>query len=842
LTGACAVPDNGRLAPLALFLSCTLAFTILLSTLSTSVHTGDSGELVVSAWSLGIAHNPGYPVYALLGRLAGFLGLGNAALRVNLLSALCTVLASAFLFMTVYHLLGRLFTATVAALLLPISATVWWQAADAEVYTLYLLSLSVLAYTFTRFLTDSDVRWLYCASFVFGLSLGNHVSLVMMIPAIVCLLWGNRSIREAKTVFVLLALIILGLSCYIYLPIRASTSPAINWSNPDTLAGVIYHVGAAEHRGKAMFTTGYQAPEDRFASVAQLLTTQYGPASAIFIAIALWGLWSIRRNRRLVAASALAIGFNVFYIQFVNVVPLEATGFGYPSHLAQVLLFAAGLARLMQKLPRLAVIISFVIVLAGILANYHPNDRSEDLLEYQYVRNLLSPLPKDAALFAKGDNQIFGLLYLQSVEGVRPDVSLYDAYGEIAVPLKSFAGFRSIKGLPRMREVCQSSRTCFFGFTPGEELGSRAEEITAVGILSALGDTSWLSDAVCWALYGLEGIDDESIFKRILSQEIAASYHFHLAKHYLSRGDRSRWRDELLKTSRAGSQVDFMRAKVGEQYAEAGMIDDAVREFAAARRLDPSHADYSNQLGVLFRRSGQNAKAIEAFREALAEKPQESVYAYNLGNALSAVGRTDQAISYYELALKSASNPAEVLNNLGQAHRQKGDSEQAIKAFNEAIRIKPKYLAPRLNLGVTFAKMGQYKRAIAEYQAGLAIDPDSKELHNNLGTAYKRSGEMGKAIEHFRKAAEIDPNFLAARVNLGGTFANMRKYELAIPQYEAALGIDPNYASAYFDLGSIYLQKRDVELCKRMWASFLKLEPSGPRAQKVRDILSKLMR
>jgi len=834
------VSDNDRLAPLALFLACSLSFAVLLSTLSTSVHTGDSGELLVSAWSLGIPHNPGYPVYSLLGRLAEFLGLGNAAFRVNLLSALCTVLASAFLFITVYHLLRHLVAATMAALLLSISATVWWQATDAEVYTLYLLSLSVLGYTLTRFLTGNDVRWLYCASFIFGLSLGNHVSLVMMVPAIVCLLWGNKSIRDAKIAFVALALIILGLSCYIYLPIRASTSPSINWSHPDTLAGVIYHVGAAEHRGKAMFTEGYQAPLDRFASIAQLLTTQYGPASAIFIAIALWGLWSIRRKRRLVAAATLAVGFNVIYIQFVNVVPLQATGFGYPSYLALVLLFVAGLVRFMQKLPRLAVTMSFLVVLCGIFANYHANDRSEDLLEYQYARNLLSPLPHHAALFAKGDNQIFGLLYLQSVEGVRPDVSLYDAYGEIAVPLKSFAGFRTAEGLPRIEEVCRSFRTCIFGFAPDDELGARAKELTPVGVLQVLGDSSWLSDAVCWALYSLDGVDDERIFKRILSQEIAASYHFHLAKHYLECGDKGRWREELLETSRAGRQVDFIRAQVGDQYAEAGMIDDAIREFAAARRLDPSDADYSNQLGVLFRRSGQNEKAIEAFSAALAAKPRESVYAYNLGNALSAVGRIDQAILNYKLALKSASNPAEVLNNLGQAYRRKGDSEQAIEAFKKAIRAKPDYLAPRLNLGVTFAAMGQYERAIAEYKAALAIDPHSKELHNNLGTAYKRSGEISRAIEQFRKAAKIDPNFLAARVNLGSTFAQMRRYELAIPQYEAALRIDPNYASAYFDLGAIYLQKREIGPCKKMWRKFLKLEPSGPRARRVREVLSTL--
>ena len=833
------VPKKDSLAPLTLFVVSCLTFLILLSTLSPSVHTGDSGELIVSAWSLGIAHNPGYPVYSLFGRAFGFLGLGSPAFHVNLLSAVSAVLASMLLFLTVHTISGQVFPAAAAALLLPISATIWWQSSDAEVYILYLFSLSVLAYLLTRFLTSPDIRWLYCASFIFGLSLGNHVSLVMMVPAIVCLLWGRVSVRSLKAVFVCLLLLVFGLSCYAYLPIRAATNPAMNWSAPDTLQGVIYHVGAAEHRGKAMLTTSYESPGKRFASIIGLFTRQYGAVTPVFLVITFWGLWSLRQNRRLIVAAALAIAMNIFYIQFINVVPLQATGFGYPSYLVLLLLFAAGLLRLVRKAPRVALAAAVCIAVAGTLANYQPNDRSADFLTYDYGRNLLAPLPRGAALFAKGDNQIFSLLYLQSVEGLRPDVSLYDAYGDTAIALRSFAGFRDAGQQPKIEQICGAHDACFFGFTPDQELGARAKDAEPVGILFGLGDTARLGACV-WGLYELQGIDDRRVFKRILEQEIASDYHFRLARHHLARGNRSGWEIELALTSLAGAEVDFMRAKVADEYSEAGMTDDAIREFQAARALNPYQADYSNQLGVLYRKSGRDNEAIEAFRAALTIKPDESVYAYNLGNALSGAGRIDEAISFYGRALNGATNPAEVHNNLGQAYRRKGDADQAVGHFREAIRLDPKYVAPRLNLGVAYASMERYDLAIREYLDALEIEPNSKEVHNNLGTAYKRSGQIDLAVEHFKQAAGIDPKFLAVRVNLGSTYAQLGEYELAIPYYQEVIRIDPDYASGYFDLGSIYLNQRSFTMCRKTWGRFLEVEPNGARAQHVRATLARI--
>ena len=65
------------------------SFIIYLSTLAPGiVAAGDNAELITSAWTLGIAHPPGYPLFSFLGRLLCFLPLSSVAARVNLSSAL----------------------------------------------------------------------------------------------------------------------------------------------------------------------------------------------------------------------------------------------------------------------------------------------------------------------------------------------------------------------------------------------------------------------------------------------------------------------------------------------------------------------------------------------------------------------------------------------------------------------------------------------------------------------------------------------------------------------------------------------------------------------------------
>src|SRR4029450_10468675 len=70
-------------------------------TLAPTVTLTDSGELVVVARGLGVAHPPGVPLWIILAHLASLVPLGNVAQRINFSSAVFAALTCAMLTLVV---------------------------------------------------------------------------------------------------------------------------------------------------------------------------------------------------------------------------------------------------------------------------------------------------------------------------------------------------------------------------------------------------------------------------------------------------------------------------------------------------------------------------------------------------------------------------------------------------------------------------------------------------------------------------------------------------------------------------------------------------------------------
>src|SRR5919108_3423765 len=86
---------TGAVAPFAAGLALLGGLALYGLTCAPGVQGGDSGEFQFVGFILGIPHPPGYPLYALVGRLwTLLLPVGEVAYRMNLLSA---VLAAATL-------------------------------------------------------------------------------------------------------------------------------------------------------------------------------------------------------------------------------------------------------------------------------------------------------------------------------------------------------------------------------------------------------------------------------------------------------------------------------------------------------------------------------------------------------------------------------------------------------------------------------------------------------------------------------------------------------------------------------------------------------------------------
>ena len=106
-----AQPANSRITSLAaaqLLCAGTVFLVALLLyswTLAPTVTLTDSGELIVVARGLGIAHPPGVPLWIILAHLASLMPFGNVAQRINFSSALFAALACAMLTLVVAELI-----------------------------------------------------------------------------------------------------------------------------------------------------------------------------------------------------------------------------------------------------------------------------------------------------------------------------------------------------------------------------------------------------------------------------------------------------------------------------------------------------------------------------------------------------------------------------------------------------------------------------------------------------------------------------------------------------------------------------------------------------------------
>ena len=86
------------------FITFLTSFVVYIITLAPTVLYEDSGEFVTGAHSLGVLHPPGYPIYAILGKLFSYLPIFNVAWRVNLMSAFFAAVSAGILYLIIRKL------------------------------------------------------------------------------------------------------------------------------------------------------------------------------------------------------------------------------------------------------------------------------------------------------------------------------------------------------------------------------------------------------------------------------------------------------------------------------------------------------------------------------------------------------------------------------------------------------------------------------------------------------------------------------------------------------------------------------------------------------------------
>lgn len=409
-------------------------------TISPDVYLEDSGELVTAAYFLGIAHPSGYPLYTILGKLFTFLPFGTIAFRLNLMSAVFGVLTAAVLFLTLARL-GRIlgyedrasqWIALPLALLFAAGRDFWSQSLVAEVYTLNSFLVITLILFFLQWFEERTPGRLYAMALWSGLGLANHPLFGLILPivwAVIFLLGFQGNRRQMLNLFIFF---LLGLSVYLYLPLRSAANPGFVFQEVKGLGGSINHVlrtsyndFAADFSGKGIFLVS-------LAKTLVLNLTMVLPLAA------LGGMVFLLRQKRIELLALLLLGFltsALLPILLRQVVFSEEVEFAYRVYYFQAYLLVICLAFVfLAAFRQWSWVLIFVLVgLAGyeIYQNFKQVDLSQDQVA-SYYEAKLQDFPQDAVYVLVGDDyryesELFVLLYLQKVKKLRPDVTVVDA-------------------------------------------------------------------------------------------------------------------------------------------------------------------------------------------------------------------------------------------------------------------------------------------------------------------------------------------------------------------------------------------------------------------------------
>ena len=214
---------------LALFLFIA-SLALYLRTLAPSLLFGDSAEFQTIAYTLGIGHPTGYPVYVLLAKLFTLLPMGEIAYRVNLFSAVCAALTVGMVYLMIRRLGATYAAAAYGALTLAVIPLFWKYASIAEVYAPAASCLAVTLLFVLQWKETGNPRWLFFSGLFGGLSLGIHTTVALSGMAI--LLYLTLSTRQrADWLQALLGAfigVIVFLSAFLYLDFRNSPAGYYN--------------------------------------------------------------------------------------------------------------------------------------------------------------------------------------------------------------------------------------------------------------------------------------------------------------------------------------------------------------------------------------------------------------------------------------------------------------------------------------------------------------------------------------------------------------------------------------------------------------------------------------
>ncbi len=686
------------------FASALSVFVVYLLTLPPTVTGEDSGELIAAAYTLGVAHPPGYPIWCIIAHLFTYIPLYSVAWRVALMSAVFGA-ATVFLLCLVMNRLCRYpWISAAAAMAFGFSGEFWEQAVIAEVYTLNAFFITLCVYLLLRWQASRENKHLYAFALTYGLSLCNHTTMQLLGPVFLIFVlsvepyfWRHFKLYSRCT---LLALA--GLSLYAYLPIRSLANPPVDWGNPETWDAFYAHVTRQQYSfALAENARSVTLMAQQIFAFLKLYSWEYAPWLCWLPLFGILPLWS--RNRRaflliLLVAISCSLGL-IFILNFT----IDRTSlwlnnvFWLPAYMMAAVLMGLGLSWLWEKLSgkfqTLVPVLTLVLAISPLALHYKQNDKSDYFWTRDFALNIFNSLDKNAIYFPTADHATFPLLYFQAVEGIRPDVTLANLYGYpeksvyAKMPQSAQWDTNLVPSASQQREIedwviANSDRPIYFSqyrHPPATLPGATIEMAGLIYRVVKPGE-AW-EDTGLWEKMTWHTLDAEATHDELTATMVVSDYHYAQGRVLLAERKKKEGFEALdLAAAVMGDEKSTFN-NFGSTAIELGYRDEGAKYYMRALAIDPNYVLARRNVAKLYYREGDYGNALKQFKSIADADPRDPDIYFDVVDCLTKLKRTSEALSVLRAVESRFGKHPRVYREIGYVYLNENYDQQTAKYY-----------------------------------------------------------------------------------------------------------------------------------------------------------------
>jgi len=400
-----------------------LSFSIYSITLLRETDVGDSTELALQSYQLGVAHPPGYGVFILLGNIFCKM-IPDPMIATNILCAVSTSLAVGMMSLIILRLTNSLYPAVIAPLVFAFLPVIWDFAVVAEVYNVNILFLSIVLFLMMLWDEKRSKNILVVAGIIYGVSFGTYLANALLLPAFVYLIYIRNDKRYGDVLLFGVLTAVCASIALAFSYVRTAYFPPMGSEYvPDSFDGMIKFFSGYQYKTIKLHKLAFYTERVPDHIMIFLKNTLFvGVPVAIAGLVALW-----QSKKSLAIFMVLIVAINMGYFTNYNVAAYYTMV--TPSYFVFAVLFGYGIWSLGERHQRLRPVVLLIpAIICTVNVGLQLSDRvarAHSMYVTTSAKATFDKLPKDSIVICEWDS-FTTLSYFQKVAGLRKDCLLIE--------------------------------------------------------------------------------------------------------------------------------------------------------------------------------------------------------------------------------------------------------------------------------------------------------------------------------------------------------------------------------------------------------------------------------